>query len=71
MPIPVKNNNPIFFVDVVMPVKNPVLPKPTCTVEMPIKSSFIFATYNDELLDKVVVPIPVDETTIGLPLLTS
>jgi len=44
-PIPVKYKVPSLFVVDVIPTNVPVDPTPTFTVEIPIKSSEIFATY--------------------------
>ena len=66
-PIPVKYKVLDVLVAEVIPTNVPVDPSPTFTVAIPIKSLEIFATYTEELLDIVVVPIPVKETIKEFP----
>jgi hypothetical protein len=55
------------LVVVAIPTNVPVELSPTFTVDIPIKLLDIFATYTVELFSRVVVTIPVCETTSGLP----
>ena len=62
-PIPVKYKVPNPLVADVIPTNVPVEPTPTFTVDIPIKSSEIFATYKVDWFERVTeVEIPFVET---------
>ena len=68
VPSPTKYSNPWWDVDAAAPTKVPVVPIPTLTVDNPIMSLFIFATYKIELLLNGTEDPPLTvETPIVLP----